>query len=452
MASILTSQYPSSAGVQRMEQKLSPQALTWPEVMQANGMDTAGFSANSNMGNLLSNYAQGFDHFVESTDINNADPIHCASGSAKRLNEHAFQWLGRTDLWPMLLYMHSVDPHEEYEPNAQYLEEFADPARHGQFREEWELLLKSRPPVPGLYVTQDKFDRTDVDSASFMEHASNLYDADILANDAQMQRLWDKLQDDGWGDDFILLFTSDHGEEFFDHGGTSHGNSLYDEMLRVPLMIYAPGLVPLGKRIETPVRSLDIFPTLCDLLGFEVPPDLQGQSLVPLIHGAVGAGALDVFAEHTEDPVLRSLGLGSGVMVSVRNGKWKLISNVQSPQLIERPRYELFDLNDDPHEQRNVGDAHPEVLQQLQAKVERFIDDFQQGSEGESEELMDPEVLTQLRALGYIGEVMGAPSLWAAMETEDPEQICRALRDGADANELEPISGMRPLAMARISL
>jgi hypothetical protein len=81
----------------------------------------------------------------------------------------------------MLLYVHSVDPHEEYEPEPNYLAQFADPQRHPRFREEWKKLLASRPPIPGLYVTQDNFDRTGVDSASFIAHASNLYDADIRA-------------------------------------------------------------------------------------------------------------------------------------------------------------------------------------------------------------------------------------------------------------------------------
>ena len=285
MASMLTSRYPSQTGVYQMLDRLPFEAVTWPEVLQANGLYTAGFSANIVMGNLLSNYAQGFDHFVESSLINRGDPIRFASGSAKEINRFVFRWLDRTDYWPMLLYIHSVDPHEEYEPEPLYLAKFADPRRHKQFREEWQKLLNSRPPVPGMYVTQDNFDRTGVDAADFIQHGSNLYDGDLRANDDQMKLLWEKLQEDGWGEEFVFVFTSDHGEEFFEHGGTSHGYSLYDEMIRVPLMIYAPGLLPEGVRVRTPVRSLDLFPTLCDLLGFEIPETVVGESLVPLIHG-----------------------------------------------------------------------------------------------------------------------------------------------------------------------
>ena len=451
MASMLTSQYPGKMGIYRMEHRLPHEVLTWPEVLQANDMYTAGFSANIVMGNTLSNFAQGFDHFVESTMINRADPIRFASGSAKKLNEHAFPWLDRTDHWPMLLYLHSVDPHEEYEPEPPYLEQFADPERHAQFREERQKLLKSRPPIPGLYVTQDNFDRANVDSASFIGHSSNLYDADILANDAEMRRLWDKLQEDGWGEDLVFVFTSDHGEEFFEHGGTSHGYSLYDEMIRVPLMIYAPGLLPAGKRIDAPVRCLDIYPTLCDLLGLDIPEGLQGRSLVPLIHARDALNGPEIFSEHREDPVLRRIGHGSGVMVSLRSGRWKLILNEVGSQLLERPRVELFDLEADPGESKNVADAHPDVVERLEARIATFIADHRRGASGQDEAVMDPEVLEQLRKLGYVEGEEDEPDIWEAMASEDPARVRRSLKDGADANELDEVLGVSPLAMAAMT-
>ncbi|MBL7009276.1 MAG: sulfatase-like hydrolase/transferase, partial [Planctomycetes bacterium] len=442
----------STTGIYRMEQRLPDEVLTWPEVLRANGLYTAGFSANIVMGGLLSNFAQGFDHFTESTLINSADPIRFASGSAKKLNAHAFPWLDRTDHWPMLLYLHSVDPHEEYEPEPGYLERFADPERHQQFRDEWADLLESRPPIPGLYVTQDNFDRTHIDAASFIEHASNLYDADILANDDQLQRLWDKLQEDGWGQDFILVFTSDHGEEFFEHGGTCHGYGLYDESVRVPLMIYAPGLLPAGRRVETPVRSLDIYPTLCDLLGLGVPDGLQGESLVPLIRGHQPREAPEIYSEHREDSVVRRLGHGSGVMVSLRAGRWKLISNQLSSQLIEKPRYELYDLEADPGERNNVAELHPEVVERLEAKIDAFRARSRPGASAEPAASMDQDVLAELRELGYVGEEEDdEPGVWEAMEAGDPELLRRCLEAGADPNQREEVLGTSPLFMAAVA-
>jgi arylsulfatase A-like enzyme len=451
MASMLSSQYPSTTGVYKMEQRLDDDVLTWPEVLQASGTYTAGFSANIVMGKTLSNFAQGFDHFIESTLINRADPIRFASGSARLLNEHTFPWLDSTDHWPMLLYLHSVDPHEEYEPEPSYLKQFADPDRHEQFRGEWKQLLKSRPPIPGLYVTQDNFDRTEIDSASFIEHSSNLYDADILANDEQIRQLWDKLQQDGWGEDFIFVFTSDHGEEFFDHGGTCHGYSLYDEMIRVPLMIYAPGLLPAGKTIDTPVRSLDIYPTLCDLLGLQIPNGLQGESLVPLIHGQQPADERAIFAEHREDPLVRLMGQGSGVMVSLRRGHWKFILNQKSSQLIEKPRFELFDLDKDPGEQFNLAERHPDVVKRFEREVVEFISDHRREADLTDWVSLDPEVLAQLRSLGYIGEEQAVTDLWPALGTGEPEAVRRRLAAGADVDQPDGTFGVHPIGMVAMT-
>ncbi len=456
MAAMLTSQYPSTTGVYKMDQRLPAESVTWPEVLRANGMYTAGFSANVVMGNLLSNFAQGFDLFTESTAINRGDSIRFASGSAKKLNTHAFAWLDETDHWPMLLYMHSVDPHEEYEPEPEYLKRFAHPERHAQFRDEWQKLLRSRPDIPGLFVTQDNFDRTSIDSASFIEHASNLYDADILANDDQLQVLWDKLQKDGWGEDLILVFTSDHGDEFFEHGGTSHGYSLYDEMLHIPLMIYAPGLLPAGKRIATPVRSIDIYPTLCELLAIDAPAGLEGTSLVPLATGAEAPGvaaAREIWSEHREDPLARVIGQGSGLMVSVRSGSWKFILNEKPTQLLAKPRVELYDVDADPGETNNLADARPDIARAFEVKARTFIANQWEQADTNDTTAMDPEVLEQLRALGYVGDedAEPTPDVWVPLRANDIELVRAALDAGADPNALEPTFGMRPLSWSAMT-
>ncbi len=451
MASMLTSRYPRETGVYRVEHRLPAELVTWPEVMAANGLYAAGFSANIVMGNLLSDFAQGFDHFVESTAVNGGDPIRFASGSARKLNEHVFPWLERTDHWPMLLYVHSVDPHEEYEPAPEYLEQFADPARDPRYREEWQQLLESRPPIPGLYVTRDNFDRTGVDVTSFIEHGSDLYDADLLANDTELSLLWEKLRDDGWGEDLVLVVTSDHGEEFFEHGGTSHGYSLYEEMVRVPLLIHAPGLLPEGKRIDTPVSCLDIYPTLCQLLGFDVPEGLRGRSLLPLIHGEGASEEVEIFSEHREDPLLRRLGHGSGVMTSVRSSRWKLIVNEVLPQLVERPRHELFDLVADPGEQHDVAAANPGVVARLEQRLASFTAHHPAAGTAAAGAELDPEVLAQLRELGYVGEEASGPDLWAALAAEDPERVRRCLEAGADPDGHDELLHATPLFMTVVT-
>jgi arylsulfatase A-like enzyme len=405
VASMLTSRYPGELGIYMLFHTLDDAHVTLPEAIAGAGYFTAGFAANPLMG-AFSNYDQGFEFFVESIAINNADPINFASGSAAKLNAKIGPWLKKDNSWPVFLYVHSVDPHEKYEPAPEYLKQFADPQDTERYRDEWKRLLKSRPPVPGNHLTPANFERTGIDPHWFIEQGKKLYDADILANDAEIERLWSMLQEDGWGEDVILVLTSDHGEEFFEHGGTSHGYSLYDELVRVPLILYAPGLLPEGLRISNPVRLLDVYPTLCDLLGIDVPAGLQGRSLMPLIQGAADWRDLPVMSEKTEDPGGRRARSGMGVGMSIIDGGWKLICNLRSADGRNLPRYELFDLSRDPGEQHNLAGAHPERVVQMDRVLMEWSArnlGLAQASSTAAEEV-DPEVLAQLRALGYLGD------------------------------------------------
>ena len=172
---------------------------------------------------------------------------------------------------------------------------------------------------------------------------------------------------------------------------------------------------------------------------------------MPLIHGKAQLGERAIFSEHREDPILRRMGHGSGVMVSLRRGRWKFILNEEGSQLLPKPRVELYDLGKDPGEQNNVADVHPEVVQQLEREVETFRADHGQAASVEEPVDVDPEVLAQLRALGYVGDVDDAPDLWAAMKSGDPEEVRRSLKAGAHADQLEEVFGISPLAMAAMA-
>ncbi len=405
MASMLTSLYPGELGIFMLIQRLDEAHVTLPELLADAGYSTAGFAANPLMG-AFSNYDQGFGHFVESTVINKGDPIGFASGSAAKLNAKVGPWLQENESWPVFLYVHSVDPHEEYEPAPEYLEQFADPADTSRYRKEWQSLLKARPPIPGNHLTREHFEKTQIDSGWFVEQGQKLYDADILANDVQIEELWNMLQEDGWGEDLVLVLMSDHGEEFYEHGGTSHGYSLYDELLHVPLIMYAPGLLPAGRRIANPVRSLDVYPTLCDLLNIDIPVPIQGRSLMPLIQAEEGWVDLPVYAEKTEDPGGRRAQSGMGVGMSIVHEGWKLISNLRSADGRNLPRFELFDLSQDPHELNNLAEGQPERVNLLDTMLMDWSAENHGWVQAQAtvQETIDPEVLKQLRALGYVGD------------------------------------------------
>jgi len=405
MASILTSRPPSEHGMVRLFARLPDSFETAPERIREAGWFTAGFSANPIMGRM-SNYTQGFQWFVESIQVNGGDPIDLASGSAAKLNEHVFSWLDERepDDAPIFLYVHSVDPHEEYEPTEPYLSTFADVTRMETYREDWKKLLATRPPLPGNCVTQSNFDRAEVDATSFIAHGRDLYDADILANDREIERLYSRLQE-AWGDDFIFVITADHGEEFFEHGATSHGYSLYGEMIHVPLMIVAPGRLPTGLRVRSPVRSMDVFPTVLDLMGIDPPTGIAGRSLAPLAHAPRTWKDEPVFSEKIGDESLRAMKLAHGIAISTYRGRWKFVLNTRSSDLFELPRHELYDLSTDSLEQANVAAEHPDLVKEFEDSALRWS--ATHVARGAASEDIDPddlpaEMIDQLRALGYL--------------------------------------------------
>src|SRR5262245_41538895 len=179
MSAILTSCYPTVTGMFELGDQLSSRFETFPEVLQKNGWYTAGFSANPLMGRL-SNYNQGFREFTDATQvIKNGDCIHYAGGSANALNRKVLPWIEKNERWPFLLYVHSVDPHEEYAPSPEYLKLFADPALEPEYRRQWKALLDVHANKIANHCTLPEFEKAGVAVQPFIEYGLNLYDANV---------------------------------------------------------------------------------------------------------------------------------------------------------------------------------------------------------------------------------------------------------------------------------
>src|SRR5262249_38234666 len=223
VGSILTSCYPTVTGMHQVLGSLDLRFTTLPEALRNAGWYTAGFSANPLMGRLT-NYNQGFRKFVDSTSvIPGSDIGHFkTSGSAKALNQQVLPWIAQNAEWPYFLYVHSVDPHEEYQPAPEYLKLFNDPDGEPEYRREWQALLDLHATKVANYCTKEHFEQANVPVEKFIEYGKGLYDADIRANDDEIARLVDALREKKQLDDMILVVTADHGEEFMEHGGTSH--------------------------------------------------------------------------------------------------------------------------------------------------------------------------------------------------------------------------------------
>ncbi len=411
VATILTSCYPTVTGMHRLLDQLDHGFVTLPEALRGAGWYTAGFSANPLMGRL-SNYNQGFRRFQDATFvIPDGDCIHYASGSAKALNKQVLPWIEKNQEWPFFLYVHSVDPHEEYEPAPEYLALFADPAFEPEYRRQWQALLDAKAIKVANHCTREHFEQTGVAIEPFIEYGRKLYDADIRANDDEIARVVDALRDRGQLEDTIVVVTADHGEEFMEHGGTSHAFLLFNELIHVPLVIVAPGLLPEGSVVKEPVQLLDLYPTLIDLLGVAAPDGLQGKSFAPLLRGGAGDGRA-ILSENHEVPGSEQFFLSQGTTFSLIEGPWKYILNLKSPVYRPQPRHLLFRLDQDFGEQHDVAAEHPELVERFEAKVLEWWARNRARREGVEVKSLtvdelgeaDPETLERLRKLGYVRE------------------------------------------------
>ncbi|MEO1367296.1 MAG: sulfatase-like hydrolase/transferase, partial [Acidobacteriota bacterium] len=192
--------------------------------------------------------------------------------------------------------------------------------------------------------------------------------------------LVDDLRRRGLYENTVVVLISDHGEEFYDHGSWSHGMTLYEEQLQVPIIVRLPGEAPRGVRSQRRARHVDLLPTLLDYLSLPTPPDLDGESLLasPSRRGTVGFADLDLDGRRATALI-----------------EWphKLICRIGSPCV-------LYDLEQDPREQVDLAQQLPVTA----AYLEKTLRDQRaraRALEGE-EAVLSPELEKQLEALGYI--------------------------------------------------
>ena len=286
----------------------------------------------------------------------------------------ALDWIETNgDDGPFFLLVHYFDPHCVYAPPRAFRERWAEP---GDREGEW--TFGTRPQMVAIREGELS------PAAATIRRAEALYNGEVSYLDAQIGRLDDGLAARGERDDLVLVVTADHGEEFLEHGGFEHGHTLYDELVRVPMVIRAPGqLAPAV--VETPVRHIDLAPTLCELCDLPLPEQFLGRSLVSLAGGEAGAPR----------PTLAHGNMWARPQTSWTSGGWKLIVR-------DGVAPELYEVAADPAEQRDLAGSRPEELARLQAEleaVERGMGALKRGEEAS----LDPRTREVLNGLGYGG-------------------------------------------------
>jgi arylsulfatase A-like enzyme len=324
-------------------------------------------------------------------------------------------WLDDHHDVPFFVYLHVFDPHAPYEPNRPYDTMWADPKGRDEYLRQLEVLKKV--VADGFLAqrgmaTREELQKAGIDPEAFIRYSKDWYDGSIRGMDTEIGRLVERLSNLGLADRTAIAFYADHGEEFHDHGRMWHGQSVYGEMIRVPLIFWAPGRVGKGLKIEEPVQLIDVMPTLLDLSGLRAPEAAQGQSLRSLLvaTGSGAAGTAGAAGGFQKRPVVAEKhpmdGRGFPTLsesYAIMDGGFKLIHNVARPE--DKPEFELFDFYKDPLDQKNIAAEHPEVVARLAKALSAFRQTAGQARlepDDEATKGMSKEQLEHLRSLGYV--------------------------------------------------
>jgi arylsulfatase A-like enzyme len=383
-ASIFTGTYPATHRVRtQMTDTLPPELPTLAELVATQGYLTAGFFSWLAFEPAFSGFERGFEVY---TDLTVNRPSYLADRRAstlaatfKRLknllalpgamdrqvalsDEVAEQLDGKADVttagavaWlheyrdgprqsaqPFFLWVHYFDPHYPYTPPPPFDRIEPDECPDcvdGGLETIRRLRTESNPEV----------------SPAQLNRLLQYYDAEVAFADRELGRLLEALRRNGLDQNTIVIVVGDHGESFGEHGRWLHGGSLHDAEVHVPLIMRAPGRLPAGRVVDAVAQQVDLAPTILNLLGLAIPPTVEGSSLLPLIRGQEAGTDRYAVAE-----------LGNRSMVSVVTREWRLLKNTETGEI------GLYRTLEDPADQRDLADAEPDKLAELEWLVEAW--------------------------------------------------------------------------------
>lgn len=303
-ASIFTSLLPSHHGASVANSSgVDPGAVTLAEILKREGYETASFNGGIQLDPLYG-LARGFDTYVSARpSVASADLLVDPVDRFDHAVTEGMEWMRDRKAKPLFMFLHTYETHHPYTPDPALLA-LMDPDYDGSLPDDIGVDLLKR-------INDGEMEIDDAD----LDHVIAAYDAELRSVDAAFGKLVDFLQQEGLYDDAVILVTSDHGEEFGEHGFVGwHSHSLYDELLRVPLLVKLPGSRGGERSVAAQVRGIDLAPTILDELGLTIPESFEGTSLLPAI---VGSGDVPEYAVSQKDvPIpdeellkkLRSLG------------------------------------------------------------------------------------------------------------------------------------------------
>ncbi|MHC4234635.1 MAG: sulfatase [Planctomycetota bacterium] len=396
VASLLTSTFPCEHGVLLDRQKIGEALEPLAERLKRAGYATASFYANGYAG-PMTGLDRGYDK--------------CQRSSATD-GTLVGEWLDSLGDQPFFVYIHNIEPHNPYNAPDRLVRHFGKVSvetkkavwqHYLQYRKLTRADYDAKWPIGTSDNTAEQ-DRVMQQIAELQEEVNVLYDAAIRQADEHVGSVVRALRQRGLLRETLFMILSDHGEELADHGGWQHDQSVYEELVRVPLIVRFPEARFAGRRISEVVTLVDVLPTILDYLGRgDLASGSRGRSLIPLIHGESLVGpdelvgtSMRINRKKYYRPYQETRG---DVNLVVRQANWKGIWNLEIPSL------ELYDLSGDPGERSNLAEDQPDLAAAMQQRAQAWFEACElaaaQPTPADREE-MDEEDLESLRSLGYV--------------------------------------------------
>ncbi|MFQ5458300.1 MAG: sulfatase, partial [Myxococcota bacterium] len=360
-AAMLTARYPPALGTRRNGDVLPEGEITLAEILRSNGYQTAAV-VGAVVLDVRGGLAQGFDSYYDRmappdayflrimwgrlrllmrAQMDELSPDTIVQKRADQVTREALRWLARRGPRPWFLWVHYFDVHAPYNPPA---------------------------PFANRYVSE--------------------YKGEVAFVDQEIGKLLEGLDATGGRDDLLIALTSDHGEGLGEHGYAQHRRRIYEEQVRVPLILNGKGRVPAGLEIEAPVRTIDIMPTLLDLLGIGVPEAAHGRPVQAFLDGGGGPRASYIETMDSREAFRQLTG--------IREQRWKYYRSVDGSAR------ELYDLSGDPGETKNLLSlGRAPIVERMEERLNALAALFDNPA-APADTPVDPGHREMLRSLGYV--------------------------------------------------
>ena len=360
---LFTGTYPLRSGMHDFaDNKLNPAQPTLASVLKENGYVTGAVIGAAVLDSRFG-LNHGFDFYYDHFDFSRLQESNLdeMERSGDLVADQALDWVAKNYQKKFFLWMHLYDPHYPYHPPSPYSEEYRD-----------------RP-----------------------------YDGEIAFADAQVGRLIRELKEKGVYQNTVIVLTGDHGESLGEHGEKTHGFFIYNVTLHIPTVIRLPQ-GPSGQTISALVSLSDLMPTVLSYLKIDVPPEVQGRNLLPLLSATRKDEARSLYSES---------------FLPRLHFNWSELRGAETENyhFIDAPKPELYDLSVDPGETNNLYTQKKAVAEEMRAKLTALIQQYGTGQELARRTGLDPALMERLKSLGYAGFSGGSTPTITDRNLPDPK-------------------------------